>query len=351
MAYPNPLIFKNAEIARDAITKRQKREIAKMYSDWSDEIWEMQSTLVRSKNISSELTWYQLDDLRAQLREQSNRIMREADGLIRRNIYIVSNEVLKSNIDLLKAAGITNVDKFAMAFSNVPSNIVEKLVTGQIYDTGWSLSKSIWGAHEKVLQEAYGIVAKGVATNQSISEMAKSLSAYVDPKHRKPWNLTMKDGVKIYPRQVDYAAQRLARTLVQHSYQQSFVELTENNPFVKEYVWIANGSRACELCIERDGVHFKKDMLPLDHPNGMCTMVPVISETMVEDLNKWLSSDDGDMPEIDKFAKNFGYEPSVMNKNDWYKTPPSNGKTGILSQARSTKAMNDIEAIRNKLTK
>ena len=92
------------------------------------------------------------------------------------------------------------------------------------------------------------------------------------------------DKVKIFKKQVDYNAQRLARTLVQHAYQQSIVEVTLNNPFITSYMWISNGSRACEKCIEMDGNIYEKDQLPLDHPNGMCIIEMVVKPTMNQDL-------------------------------------------------------------------
>ena len=55
-----------------------------------------------------------------------------------------------------------------------------------------------------------------------------------------------------------------------------------------------------------------KTSSPLDHPNGMCTMEPVVmdEEEMLDELAAWVKGE-GDYPEIDKFAKKFGYEPSV----------------------------------------
>ncbi|MEE1301474.1 MAG: ADP-ribosyltransferase, partial [Bacteroidales bacterium] len=108
-------------------------------------------------------------------------------------------------------------------------------------------------------------------------------------------------------------AQRLARTLVQHGYQQSFVATTQKNPFITEYIWRSNGSRVCELCLARDGKHYKKDELELDHPNGMCTMEPVVADDMVDQLANWFNSSDGTYPDIDEFAGNFGYNASKLS--------------------------------------
>ena len=105
----------------------------------------------------------------------------------------------------------------------------------------------------------------------------------------------------------------MARTLIQHSYQQAFTAANEKNPFVIDYIWNANGSRVCELCSSRDGQHYKKDELPLDHPNGMCVMEPNIVEDMTQQLVDWFNSDDGTYPEIDEFAKQFGYDSSKFD--------------------------------------
>lgn len=64
------------------------------------------------------------------------------------------------------------------------------------------------------------------------------------------------------------------------------------------------------ICVKLvDGVHYKKTELPMDHPNGMCTMEPVVVDNIVDQLADWFNSPDGTYPEIDAFAKNFGYNP------------------------------------------
>ena len=142
-------------------------------------------------------------------------------------------------------------------------------------------------------------------------DIAKDLENYVRPSAKLGWNKVTKDGVKIYKKQVDYNAQRLGRTLVQHSYQQSFISTTQKNPFVTDYIWNSNGSRVCELCASRDGKHYSKYDLPMDHPNGMCTMIPNVVNNLEDKLADWYNSPDGTFPEIDEFAKNFGYKPAT----------------------------------------
>lgn len=222
------------------------------------------------------------------------------------------------------AAGVT----VAGAYAYVPNDVVEALVSGQVYDNGWNLSSAIWGDHEKTLQDIYQIVAEGVAENRSSYDIAKALEQYVSPDAAKPW-----DWSKVYPgtkRQVDYNAQRLARTLRTHAYQQSWVRTTRNNPFIEMYRWEAsNSDRTCEICAERDGQLYAKNDLPIDHPNGMCTWAAEIPYSMDEVssiLTDWYygTLDDADMQgSLDLWFKDMAGEstgqgePVMHTDSDW----------------------------------
>lgn len=305
----NKLIFKDAEAARDAIMASQKKEIAALYENWADEIGERAKYYSHKSTASAPVSERYYRELQKQLRATSQDISNEVYSKIKKNMYTVADAVVADNVKWLESFGFSK-DGLNAAFSYVPDEIVRNLITGQIYDSGWSLSARIWGDNEQTLKDIYQVMAKGLAENKPIYQIAKDLEKYVRPSAQLPWNMRAADGVKIYKKQVDYNAQRLARTLVQHGYQQSFVATTQKNPFILEYIWRSNGSRVCELCIARDGKHYKKDELELDHPNGMCTMEPVVADNMVDQLADWFNSPDGTYPEIDAFAGNFGYQAS-----------------------------------------
>ena len=303
----NSLIFKDSEMAKNAIMDSQKKEIAALYEKWADEIGEKAKYYSRKSTASSIVSERQMKELKKQLRATSQEVSNEVYKKIKTNMYTIADSVVADNVNWLQSFGFS-ADGLNAAFNYVPDSIVRNIVTGQIYEGGWNLSKAIWSDNEKALKDVYGIVAKGVAQNMSIYDIAKNLEAYVSPSKKKPWNLKAPDGVKIFKKSVDYNAQRLARTLVQHSYQQSFIATTQKNPFITEYEWNSNGSRVCPLCLARHGERFKKDELPMDHPNGMCVMIPVVAEDMIDQLADWFNSPDGTYPEIDAFAGNFGYE-------------------------------------------
>lgn len=312
------LIFQNAEKAKDAIMASQKQEIANLYEKWADEIGERAKHFSHQSNLSAAVSERQMRELQKMLRTTGQEVANEVHSTIKKNMYTIADAVVADNVKWLESFGFSS-EGLNTAFNYVPDEVIRNLITGQIYDSGWSLSSRIWGDNEQTMKDAYQIMAKGLAENKPVYEIAKELESYVRPSAKLPWNpvIAMKNTQtgkieykRIYKKQVDYNAQRLARTLAQHSYQQSFIATTQKNPFITDYVWHSNGSRPCELCQSRDGVHFKKNELPMDHPNGMCTMEPTVAEDMVDQLAEWFNSPDGTFPEIDEFASNFGYQAS-----------------------------------------
>lgn len=313
------LIFKDAEIARNSIMREQQRQISKLYEQWANDIGKKADHYSKLSTPSAAFQERQYRELQKQLKEQSLEVSKGIQNVIITGMRDASIATITSNVQWLNSLGFTNA---GMSFVSVPNQIIQNIVTGQIYDSGWSLSQRIWGDREQTLRDAYQVMAKGLAENKPIYEIAKDLERYVRPSAKNPWNKTfiktMEDGSKksfrIYKSSVDYNAQRLARTLTQHSYQQSLEAVSKPNPFITGFIWRANGSRVCELCEERDGQFFEKGNAPLDHPNGMCILEPEIDEDkMIDQLADWVNSPEGTYPEIDEFAKFVGGSSSKQN--------------------------------------
>ena len=310
------LLFEDAAKAKNAIMASQQKEIAKLYDDWANDIADKAKFYSHKTNASAPVSERYYKELYKQMKATSQTVSDEIAGIIKGNMYTIADSVVTDNIKWLQSFGFSS-DGLNAAFSYVPHDVVQMLVTGQVYQGGWNLSQRIWSDNQQTQKDIYQIMARGLAKQKSIFAIAKDLESYVRPSAAKSWNpiLAMKNTKtgqieykRIYKKQVDYNAQRLARTLAQHTYQQSFIATTKDNPFITEYIWHSNGSRVCPLCVDRDGKHFKKDELPMDHPNGMCVMEPVVVKDMTDQLANWFNSPDGTYPEIDAFASNFGYE-------------------------------------------
>lgn len=289
--------FYNAEQTRLEITKEQEEEIANLYKQvYKDYKKQMDALPLKGEGtVSQSIQRTYLNKLTKQLKEAYQSISWDLESQIEKGMLDAAGAVVEDNDAWLKKAGIS----IKGAYSYVPKDVVYKLSTGKVYGEGWTLSKSIWGQEQKTLHDIDQVIAMGVAGNKSAYEIAKDLEKYVNPSAKKEW-----DWSKVYPgtnKKVDYNAQRLARTMVSHSYQQSLLATTRHNPFVHGYKWrSAHTSRTCEICNERDGKVYSAEDLPLDHPNGLCTFLVEMDslENIADRLADWaLGKDDAGIDE------------------------------------------------------
>jgi hypothetical protein len=324
-----PKQFAVAEGVRQQLTAQQQNKINSLYKETIENINDRMQFIERQdkRNISSILRQQYLGELTQEIKDNMQVVDSQTENLIKQNMLLASQSVVKSNGVMLSEMGFSDLVS-KTAFSYVPKDVVAQLASGTLYDGKWSLSKAIWNDNAVKNKELDYIVAQGVALNKSTFEIAKDLEKYVNPNARKDWSWS-----KVYPgsrKVIDYNAQRLARTMVSHAYQESFVRTTKNNPFIEAYKWeISNSDRVCPLCISRAeddnyglgaGV-FPKDQLPLDHPNGMCTFTTIITKSydeIADSLADWVKGqgDEALNSQIDNFVDDMGIKVSKSNTDN-----------------------------------
>lgn len=300
--------FARAEGIRVTLTNEQAKQIKNIYKDLSNEYKKRIRALSTRSNISSQMRSQYLKDFVKDLDDDIKYLNQNLEKTITSNMLRVSKAVVEDSIVLDKAMGFRGI--FTKQFY-IPQDVVAIVSSGKLYEGKWTLSKAIWSDNQKKINDINSIVAKGIAGNKSTYDIAKDLERYVNPRARKLWNWS-----KVYPhtsKKIDYNAQRLARTMVSHAYEESFVESTKDNPFIEAYMWVASGGdRMCPVCADRDGEIYPKNQLPLDHPNGMCTFEIVMTnsyEEIGQKLADWINGE-GDPKlnkELDDYAETLGY--------------------------------------------
>lgn len=318
MAEYNPanngdLIFRDAWKARDSITKSQARMIRHLYYEWAKEIREQAKSLSRIPGSISEQR--ELTQLYYQLRSASKQLTAEINSSVKQNVNWMGDTVQRVNREWLSSLGFTpeSIDR---KFSKIKDVAIRNILTGNLYQGGKPLSERVWKITEGNVKDMYMIIARGIAENQSVYEMAKQLERYVNPNVKLHWKVQSwmeasgrkRTGI-IHNAQVDYNAQRLARTMIQHVYQQTLVAFTKDNPFVRGYIWHADGNHPCSLCIDRDGVRYSADNMPLDHPNGQCTMEVDIDQVEVVQRMADFSLSPDEYRDMLEFFKDLDFRP------------------------------------------
>lgn len=298
-------IFKDAVKARNSLTVRQERAIRKVYNEWAREARDYAKTIGRTNIDSTKASM----ELYYQLRSASKQISAEINGEVSKNINEMGNVVVKANTRWLNQLGFTK-ESLNMKFSPAKDMAIRNILTGNLYQKEIPLSDRIWDITNNNLKDIYTIVSRGIATNQSVNDVAIQLEKYLKTSKNLGWSVSTVEGkiYQVHNRKADWRAERLARTMLQHAYQQTLVAMTKDNPFVAGYIWHAAGNHACELCLDRDGLFYTAETLPLDHPNGQCDFEVVVNqEKAMRDLAGFYNNPI-QYPDIKRFTSGLEYE-------------------------------------------
>ena len=301
-------LCEEAQRKKVKLAKKQQKQIAQIYNDMY-------------LNVSKKLSKVKPDSLKERyLQELKKELEKEIINTNKKVSKVIKNNVLKSselasNTQLDFFMLINNKydldmkDTFSSMFSKIPTQAMDEILHGKAYKDRKGLSERIWQDTKKFNKDIDYIISEGLANKKSTYDVAKDLEKYVDINAAKDWEWS-----KVYPnsnKKIDYNAQRLARTSINHAFQQAQKRSCEKNPYVDGIRWISANlhERTCELCKERHNTVYKIKDVPLDHPNGLCTTVPEISMSLDEigqELRAWI--DGKENPKLDNWFNKYGKE-------------------------------------------
>ena len=282
MYVTNP--FLKAEEYKSNLMLQSEKEVKKFYEHSYRIISNRIDRLSDRTDESSVAKRMYFEDLRQEIQQQLNYIDGDLNTLITNNVTDVLTETMTVNSAYLNSMGFNY-------YRTNPALIVDmsnRIITGQMYGGNWNLSSGIWGNSTAIQQDIGRIISRGILQGKATYQIAKQIEKYVNPNYSR----IVTSGTR---GRVDYNAQRLTKTMIQHAYQEAFVEATKDNPFITGYKWETSGmSNVCQLCMNREetdeyglgeGV-FPKDALPLDHANGNCTfsVVSIYSDDEIRDM-------------------------------------------------------------------
>ncbi|WP_270659186.1 hypothetical protein [Paraclostridium bifermentans] len=287
------------------LTKKLQREIKdiykQMYLNTSKKL-----SKVSKDSLSERYVRSVLKSLQADISAFSNSI----DKRLSKDLIEIANLANETQLNLLvnvdRSFKLGLADNFVDMFAKVPQAAVNEIMAGKLYKDRLGLSKRIWACTKKFEKDIDYILAQGIAEKKSMYEIAKDLEVYLNPSARKSlkWRTTYRKAST----QVDYRAQRLARTAINHTFQQAQKRSCQRNPFVTGIKWLtSNSHRTCDLCMSRNGVIYSVNNLPLDHPNGKCTTIPVLEKELDqigEELRNWIDGESN--AKLDKWFKEYG---------------------------------------------
>lgn len=202
-----------------------------------------------------------------------------------------------------------DIDKSMLEFAYTTNEkLIGQIIQGGFYKDNRSLSDRIWSYGNQNGKDIQYILTKGMAEQKSYLEIIKDLEKFLksntDPDFKKTYT-------KLYNRKVDYNAQRLLRTAMNHMFYVQNVSNAKNNPYAEAMHWELSaehgtrqvdrfGEDECDDYANSDYYNlgqgnFPPDKVPVPHPNCLCIQTIVIPKSLDEigrELGEWINGKD-----------------------------------------------------------
>ncbi len=271
------------------LTKKLQEEIKRVYS----KIY-LKGSVSNLNYINDKLIKKHIETILKSLSMDILAIQEEIEALLieyLNEIAITANEPqaqILFNLDKTYKLGlVVFINKL---FDKVPAKAVNKVLAGALYIDRLSFKIRLRRALKKNTKDLKYIVDTGLKQGKTLDQIFKDLKIYLQVGKNKPLSW-----INSYPKastQIDYNIQRISKTYASHVFQEAQKESCKRNPFIVGVKWLtSNSHKVCPICKARDGVVYKLDDIPIDHPNGMCTTIPVLSKELDqigEELGEWV---------------------------------------------------------------
>lgn len=298
-------LLKDAVNEKNKLTAKTLNKIIKIYESTADDLLKKAST---SRGFTRAWTKDYERYIKYKILELNNELAKVSDSSIRTSAEIAAS-VQGDFLSYINNKYTLDIDKSMLEFAYTTN---EKLI-GQIIQDGFykdnrSLSDRIWGYGNQNGKDIQYILTKGMAEQKSyldiIKDLEKFLKSNTDPDFKKTYT-------KLYNRKVDYNAQRLLRTAMNHMFYVQNVSNAKNNPYAEAMHWELSaehgtrqvdrfGEDECDDYANSDYYNlgqgnFPPDKVPVPHPNCLCIQTIVIPKSLDEigrELGEWINGKD-----------------------------------------------------------
>ena len=121
-------------------SEKTQKKIVKLYKDVAKSIEKDMQNIPEYGTVSESIRKNYLDDYVKKLNKEIQGLQAKISDATIEGMYGASDAVVTSNNDFMGKAGLT----IEGAFSYVPTQVIECLVSGKVSAGGWSFSKALW---------------------------------------------------------------------------------------------------------------------------------------------------------------------------------------------------------------
>lgn len=263
------LALKKFQEEKEKVLKSTQKELTEIHKKIAKKI----EKKLKNKKENT-FTEKDLKRLQRELNNEFKDATEEIKATIENATVEIINMSMQNNLEYFKEIDKkynTELEKlFAVKYANVSKIVLDAVISGNMYKDKYGLSDRIWLDYQKNKTSIDAIIKDGIKNSKHPYNVAKELEKYVNPSVKRNFKYTQ---AKL---NIEYNSLRLARTSINHAHHQSIIAMAKTNPLVTHIEWMSsNHARVCPLCSSRDGVRYKKDDVPQDHPNGKCMIAEV----------------------------------------------------------------------------
>lgn len=298
-------LLKDAVNEKNKLTAKTLNKIIKIYEGAADDLLKKAST---SRGFTRAWTKDYERYIKYKILELNNELAKVSDSSIRTSAEIAAS-VQGDFLSYINNKYTLDIDKSMLEFAYTTNEkLIGQIIQGGFYKDNRSLSDRIWGYGNQNGKDIQYILTKGMAEQKSYLEIIKDLEKFLksntDPDFKKTYT-------KLYNRKVDYNAQRLLRTAMNHMFYVQNVSNAKNNPYAEAMHWELSaehgtrqvdrfGEDECDDYANSDYYNlgqgnFPPDKVPVPHPNCLCIQTIVIPKSLDEigrELREWINGKD-----------------------------------------------------------
>lgn len=298
-------LLKDAVNKKNKLTAKTLNKIIKIYESTADDLLKKAST---SRGFTRAWTKDYERYIKYKILELNNELAKVSDSSIRTSAEIAAS-VQGDFLSYINNKYTLDIDKSMLEFAYTTNEkLIGQIIQGGFYKDNRSLSDRIWGYGNQNGKDIQYILTKGMAEQKSyldiIKDLEKFLKSNTDPDFKKIYT-------KLYNRKVDYNAQRLLRTAMNHMFYVQNVSNAKNNPYAEAMHWELSaehgtrqvdrfGEDECDDYANSDYYNlgqgnFPPDKVPVPHPNCLCIQTIVIPKSLDEigrELGEWINGKD-----------------------------------------------------------
>ena len=291
-------LLKESQREKLSINKKTLLKVKKLYEEESKK-------LISKLNNANEMNSQYINSYLEYVNKELKSLSKQIEKLTKQGIADTSQLMTEVNADvfsyIVKKYNLDIEPDILESLYKPNSNVINKIISGNLYKDNKSLSKRIWGYNRNNLNKIQEILIDGMVNKRPLQDITNTLSAYTGGGNTKVKAITSAYG------QMDANSLRLVRTSLNHAFIETMKDECRYNPFIEGYKWELSaqhytrqikrfGPDICDDYANSDeygmGVGiFPKNADRFSHPNCMCIILPYTTQSLEEvasEISMWV---------------------------------------------------------------